>query len=277
MSNNLTEVILGSGNLYIMAFTGEVPDHATIEVENNLAGRIQGGAALEYKPSKKSIKDDSGAVSKEFITSEEATVKSGILTWCLSTLNILTAAGRYIETVVNNIRTATLKIGGKAGRGLTKYLIRFVHTKDSGYKFRCTIVGTASSGFKLEFKPEDATVIDAEFTATSHDNEGTLVILEEELGAALRALTVVPAAGSTSGKTAITVSPALADGCAYKYKTGASLTVPTYDQVLTTGWTAWDGSAEITATDGQSIIVAEVTTDGNKTRGFGSATVVAMA
>ena len=139
-------------------------------------------------------------------------------------------------------------------------------------------MGTASSGFKLEFKPQDATVIDAEFTAVSHDTEGTLIVIEEELSSAeLRALTVTSVAGGASGKTAIAVTPALASGCSYKYKAAASPTLPTYDQVCTTGYTAWDGSAEITATSGQTIVIVEVTTDGSKARGVGQTMIVSMA
>lgn len=276
--NNLTEVILGSGDLYALEFTGTMPEHSVIETEENLLGRIKGGAALEYKPTTKAVKDDSGAVNKEYIISEEGKIKSGVLTWCLATLSKLTAAGRYTENVVNGKNVATLKIGGKLGRALTKYLIRFTHVKENGYKFRTTIVGTASSGFKLEFKPEDATVIDAEFTAVSHDDEGTLIIIEEELSSAeLRALTVTSVAGTASGKTAITVNPALASGCSYKYKAAASPTLPTYDQVCTTGYQAWDGSSEITATSGQTIVIVEVTTDGSKARGVGQATIVSLA
>lgn len=277
MGNNLTEVILGSGNLYALEFTGTIPEHSVIETEANLLGLIKGGAALEYKPSTKAVKDDSGAVNKEFITAEEVKMKSGVLTWCLATLANLTAAGRYSESVVSGKNVATLKIGGKLGRALSKYLIRFTHTKENGYKFRTTIVGTASSGFKLEFKPEDATIIDAEFTAVSHDADGTLVIIEEELSSAeLRTLTVTSVAGTASGKTQIAVTPALASGCSYKYKAAASPTLPTYDQVCTTGYTAWDGVAEITATTGQTIVIVEVTTDGSKARGVGQATVVSM-
>lgn len=276
--NNLTEVILGSGNLYAVEFAGTIPAHADIETEANLLGRIKGGAKLEYKPSTKAVKDDSGAVNKEFITTEEGKLKSGVLTWCLATLAKLTAAGRYTETVVGTKNVATLKIGGKMGRALTKYLIRFTHEKENGYKFRCTIVGTASSGFSLEFKPEDATVIDAEFTAVSHDGDGTLIIIEEELSSAeLRALTVTSVAGTASGKTQITVDLALASGCSYKYKAAASPALPTYDQVCTTGYTAWDGVSEITATNGHTIVIVEVTTDGNKARGVGQATVVSLA
>lgn len=275
--NELQEVKLGSGNLYAVAFTGAIPDHATIETDANLLGRIQKGAVLEYKPSTKSVKDDSGAVNKEFITAEESSLKSGVLTWCMDTLNKLTASGRYSESVVNGVNVATLKIGGRAGRALSKYVLRFTHTKESGYKFRCTIVGTASKGFKLEFKPEDPTVIDAEFSAVSHDGEGTLVILEEELSAAsLRDLTVTSAAGSSSGKTLISVVPAPISGNSYKYKAASNPTAPAYDAVCTTGYTAWDGMAEIAATSGQTILIVEVNAD-NKARGVGTATIVAAA
>lgn len=275
--NELQEVKLGSGNLYAVAYTGAIPDHATIEIDANLLGRIQKGAVLEYKPSTKAVKDDSGAVNKEFITAEESSLKSGVLTWCMDTLNKLTASGRYSESVVNGVNVATLKIGGRAGRALSKYVLRFTHTKENGYKFRCTIVGTAAKGFKLEFKPEDPTVIDAEFSAVSHDSEGTLVILEEELSeASLRELTVTSSAGSNSGKTLVSVSPALISGNSYKYKVAASPTLPAYDALCTTGYTAWDGAAEITATSGQTIVIVEVTSE-NKARGVGTATVAAAA
>lgn len=276
--NQLTEVILGSGNVYAVPYTNEIPANTVIETDANLMGRIQKGAKLEYKPTTKTVKDDSGAVNKTFVIGEEAKIKSGVLTWCLDTLKKLIAAGTYTESVVDGKNVATLKIGGKMGRELDKYVIRFVHEKPNGYKFRCTIVGTATSGFNVEFKPDDATVIDAEFTAVSHNNEGNLIILEEELSSAtLRELTVSSVAGSASGKTQISVTPAIASGCVYKYKASASAAAPTYDQVCTTGWTAWDGSAEITATSGHTIVIAEVTASDSKARGAGSTTVVSLA
>lgn len=93
---------------------------------------------------------------------------------------------------------------------------------------------------------------------------------------ALGALTVTSAEGGTSGKTALTVTPAKAAGNGYKYKTAASVTPPAYGAACTTGYTAWDGSAEITATTGQKILVVEVTAD-NKARAAGIATVTAKA
>ena len=41
------QIILGSGDLYVTDFTGTIPEDTVIEVEENLIGRIKGGASLE--------------------------------------------------------------------------------------------------------------------------------------------------------------------------------------------------------------------------------------
>ena len=74
-------------------------------------------------------------------------------------------------------------------------------------------------------------------------------------------LVVTSAAGASSGMTALTVAPELSSGNIYKYQTSASVTLPAYGQVLSVGWTDWDGSEEITATTGQQIAVVEVNAD----------------
>ena len=74
----------------------------------------------------------------------------------------------------------------------------------------------------------------------------------------LVALTVVSAAGASSGKTALTVTGrTLKSGEAYVYKTHATAapSVKLGDD-LSSGWTSWDGSADITATTGHKITVA---------------------
>lgn len=73
-------------------------------------------------------------------------------------------------------------------------------------------------------------------------------------------LTVTSAQGTGAGDTKITVSGySLKSGESYVYKTDAS-TAPAvvFGDVLTTGWTAWNGTADITATDGHKITVAVV-------------------
>jgi len=89
-------------------------------------------------------------------------------------------------------------------------------------------------------------------------------------------LTVSSAEGTETGDTKITVTPAALTGDSYKYKVGTSAASVTVGQTLTTGWTAWNGTDDITAETGKVITVAEV--DGsNKAVGAGHATVTAKA
>ena len=171
-------IILGSGNLYIAAYSSEtgIPADEVIESETNSMGRIQGGATLEYKPSTYEVKDDTQYVVKRFIQSEEVSFKSGVLTWDMANLEKL--AGACTKTTDNSTNKTTIKVGGRGSNSLTPYVIRFVH-KDDVKELRITLVGTAANGFSLAFNPDKETVVDAEFSAMSSDDDGTLVIVEE--------------------------------------------------------------------------------------------------
>ncbi len=81
----------------------------------------------------------------------------------------------------------------------------------------------------------------------------------------LPALTVVSVAGTT-GKTDIYVNPALGASHTYVYKTDDTVELPVLG-AETTGWTAWDGSAEITATTGDQIGIVEVDSGGLAVKG----------
>lgn len=73
----------------------------------------------------------------------------------------------------------------------------------------------------------------------------------------LGTLTVNSAAGSKSGDTKVTITPAKANaGNAYKYKVASSETTVDYGQNVK-NWSAWDGESDITATTGQVITVVE--------------------
>ena len=101
--------------------------------------------------------------------------------------------------------------------------------------------------------------------------------LDEKVGyGKLGTLTVKSEAGSAAGKTKITVTPAKQGGHSYKYKAGSSVTDPKYGDVCTSGYTDWDGTAEITATTSQKILIVEVDAD-NKAMAAGSTTVTAKA
>ena len=79
-------IILGSGKLYCMVFTGEIPEDTAIETDANQLAHIKGGASLEYTAETYTAKDDLGVVQKTVLTSEDVTLKAGLLTWCAKTL-----------------------------------------------------------------------------------------------------------------------------------------------------------------------------------------------
>jgi hypothetical protein len=171
------KIVLGSGTLYCAEFTGTLPDDVTLEVDANRLGYIQGGASLEYKPTFYEAKDDMGKVTKTIITDEEATLKSGIMTWCGDTLKRLCATARVTETT--GVRT--VKIGGVANNDGKKYVIHFVHDDAVDGDIRVTIVGQNQAGFTLAFAKNKETVIDAQFKAQPQDSEGTLILYKEDI------------------------------------------------------------------------------------------------
>lgn len=175
-------IVLGSGYLYISEFdskTKAIPTNEEIEKDENLLGLIQGGAEVTYKPSYHEAKDDMGKVSKTILTEEEATLKSGIMTWCGKTLEKLCETARVIEDKVKKIRT--VKIGGVGNATGKKYVIHFVHKDETDGDIRVTIVGNNQAGFSFAFAKDKETVIDAEFKAAPQDKEGTLILYEEDM------------------------------------------------------------------------------------------------
>lgn len=86
-------------------------------------------------------------------------------------------------------------------------------------------------------------------------------------------MNVTSIAGSTSGTTKISVVPTLISGNSYKYKMAANPTTPEYGQECKSGYTAWDGNADIIATAGNKIVVVEVDKT-NKCVGVGTAIII---
>lgn len=172
----MAEIILGSGDLYLVEYDGTMPDDATIETEINSVGSISGGASLEYSPTMYEVEDDKNVVHKRFITKEEVTFKSGILHFDLANLEKM-STGVLEDDNINGVKT--LKIGGK--KSLTSYVLQFVHEKDDGLKLRIQLVATAADGFTLSFAKDSETVTDATFKALSQ-TDGTLVSIMDEYG-----------------------------------------------------------------------------------------------
>ena len=245
---------LGSGHIYAMSFTGDVPENGVIETEANRLGYIEKGATVEYKPTSKTFKDDLGLVQRVAITEEEVMLKASLIAWSSANLDVFCASGRVTETAGHRI----VKIGGLNNASDKLWLFRFVHRDKQYGDVRITVVGTSTGGFTLGYKQDEAGNLNLEVTAQPSDDEGTLILYDEEvLGDSVKAsgLTVASAAGTTTGTTTLTVTPALGEGNSYRYYHGAA--TPSVGEVLT-AWAAWDGISDITAATGDILTVAEV-------------------
>ena len=142
-------------------------------------GISRAASEIEYAPSFYEAKDDMGKVSKVIITEEEATLKSGIMTWCGTTLQKLCQTARVTEDKAKKKRI--VKIGGIGNADGKKYILHFVHKDPADGDVRVTIVGNNQAGFTIAFAKDSETVIDAEFKAQPMDKEGTLILYEEDM------------------------------------------------------------------------------------------------
>lgn len=175
MSKDKNEIVLGAGEVFMYEFTGNrIPEHAEIETDAHNVGHCSGGFSIDYKPEKYDVTNQYGKTVKSFITREEVTAKTGILTWSLEKLALLSTAKFAIDKTK---KVRTLKFGG--GGALKTVLIRFVHEKENGKKIRFTMIGQGGNGFALEFGEQELTV-DSEITAIEYI-KNFLAEFEEEL------------------------------------------------------------------------------------------------
>lgn len=172
-------ITLGSGDLMIKEYDGEMPKYSDFDPSTDLLGRIQGGATIEYKGTWYETKDDSGKVVKTIITEEEATLKSGVLTWNGKTLAKLCATARVTDDNTTGIRT--VKIGGVGNNNGKSYAICFHHTDKTDGDVYIVVRAVNQGGFSLAFVKDKETVIDAEFKCLPQDDEGTLIEYVEQI------------------------------------------------------------------------------------------------
>lgn len=173
-------ITLGSGKLYLVAFSDNMPTVDTLCVDENLLGYIKGGAALEYTQETYEEKDDLGYVSKIITTSEEALLKCGLITWNGTTLTKL--VDRATSSEASGKRTT--KIGGAGNAHGGYYAICFMHEDKTDGNLWVLIKGRNTAGFTLTFSADEGTLVEPEFKALPHDDKGTLIELIEEIPAA---------------------------------------------------------------------------------------------
>ncbi|UZT82146.1 hypothetical protein [Caproicibacterium sp. BJN0003] len=264
---------VGSCHVYCAKFLNNtIPEDSEIETETNKLGYVEKGAEVTYKPTVKTFKDDFGMTTRTVVTAEETTTKFSLISWSKQDFAKFSPTARVDTTSKpgHNI----IKIGGIGFADNSPYLFRLVHNDAEYGDLRVTIVGTNTSGFKLDFKPDSSGNMDVEVQSQSLDSEGTQILLDEELpgsAAAASGLSVSSTAGTVSGTTALTVTPSKGSGNTYRYKLGAY--IPNVGDDLS-AWSTWDGTSAITATTGSIITVAEVDST-NKAVKASVATVVA--
>ncbi|MBO5123420.1 MAG: hypothetical protein J6B99_09720 [Oscillospiraceae bacterium] len=181
MSKRSKETItLGSGKLYVLAYTDAMPTIDTICVDDNLLGHIKGGASLEYTEETYEEKDDLGFVSKIITTSEEALLKCGLITWNGNTLQKLVDRAKVTESAGKRVT----KIGGAGNSQGKYYAICFKHEDKADGNLWVLIKGRNTAGFSFTFATDAGSLIEPEFKAMPHDTDGTLIELTEEIDAA---------------------------------------------------------------------------------------------
>lgn len=171
-------ITLGSGKVYLVEYDGTLPAVDTICVDENLLGYIKGGATLTYTETTYEEKDDLGYVHKIITTDEEAKLKLGLITWNGNTLQKL--ADRCKTTEEGNRRIT--KIGGAGNAQGKSYVVCFFHEDKADGNVWVEIVGRNTAGLTLAWSTGSGTSVEPEFTATPHDDEGTLIEFIEEIG-----------------------------------------------------------------------------------------------
>lgn len=172
-------ITLGSGKIYLQAFADAMPNVDDLCKDENLLGYIKGGAALEYTEETYEEKDDLGYVSKIITTSEEAILKCGLLSWNGTTLQKLIDRCQTEEAEGKRVT----KIGGAGNTQGGYYAIGFFHEDKVDGNVWILIKGRNTAGVTLTFAADAGTVVEPEFKAMPHDEDGTLVEFIEEIAA----------------------------------------------------------------------------------------------
>lgn len=223
------EIILGAGELYMYEFDGtEIPSHEEIETSAHNVGHCSGGFSLDYKPEVYDVKNWHGKIVKRFIIGEEMTIKSGIISWSLSKLALLSTAKFAIDSIK---KIKTLIFGGNGN--LKTVLVRFVHTKSNGKKLRFTSIAQGGNGFALEFTQKELT-IDATLAAIEVKKDWLAEFEEELTDAEIACLETVVLASGSLGVASNAQVTGLTAGKIYKVTTGSTVKYTKADGTLTT-------------------------------------------
>lgn len=171
------KITLGSGKAYIMEYSGTMPEVSAICTDDNLLGKIQGGAELTYTTEVHEERDDLGTVAKVVITAEEAVLKLGLITFNGATIAKLADRCKVTEAAGKR----TLHIGGAGNAQGKEWVVCFAHEDKVDGNVWVMVRGANQAGLTLTYAVDAGTKVEPEFKALPQDDEGTLITYIEEI------------------------------------------------------------------------------------------------
>lgn len=180
---NPDKITLGSGKVYIMEYSGTMPETSAICQDANILGKIQGGAELTYTTETHSERDDLGTVEKVVITAEEAILKLGLITFNGATMAKLADRCQVTEDKTANIRT--VKIGGAGNSQGKEWVVCFHHEDKTDGDVWVRVRGSNQAGLALAFAVDAGSKLEPEIKALPCDDNGTLIIYDEEINGSI--------------------------------------------------------------------------------------------
>lgn len=172
------KITLGSGKAYIMEYSGTMPEVTAICVDDNLLGKIQGGAELSYSTETHEERDDLGTVAKVVITAEEAILKLGLITFNGATLAKLADRCKVTEAAGKR----TVHIGGAGNAQGKEWVVCFHHHDAVDGDIWVMVRGANQAGLTLAFAVDAGSKLEPEIKALPCDDNGTLITYIEEIG-----------------------------------------------------------------------------------------------
>ncbi|MBQ8350119.1 MAG: hypothetical protein IJY19_10875 [Ruminococcus sp.] len=105
-SKELKNIRIGSADIYVMKWTGTVPENSEIEKDDNMIGRTKNGATFNYSAEWVTAESDDGKARRSKLKAETASLNYGNITPNSETIETLIATarrgeienGRYIIT-----------------------------------------------------------------------------------------------------------------------------------------------------------------------------------
>jgi hypothetical protein len=172
------KITLGSGKAYIMEYSNTMPEVTAICVEDNLLGKIQGGAELTYTTETHEERDDLGTVAKVVVTAEEAILKLGLITFNGATLAKLADRCKVTEAAGKR----TVHIGGAGNSQGKEWVVCFHHHDAVDGDIWVMVRGANQAGLTLAFAVDAGSKLEPEIKALPCDDNGTLITYIEEIG-----------------------------------------------------------------------------------------------